>query len=241
MHIEIIPLVPQFVLYIHGIFLLDVVQIIAQLVSGFGETIYFDDLDNTVTVIGTGTSVVVRRDTSSVSVSVHRGGLGHTGKNLVINIDNVFLIQNKTLAYITHMGRVLAVSNEIEQGVAQYIVGVVDIDGHRNRRRLFLNFIVCDVFRGVGQIAFDVLQFIGVFFHEKVHDYRGVFEDKFYHTGGNKHINNRKHIFVRSLSGGPAVSTHIIYHEHGHHIRFQRFHHIVIVRHTHIGHGVMMH
>ena len=52
------------------------------------------------------------------------------------------------------------------------------------------NFIVCDVFRGVGQIALDVIQFIGVFFHEKVDDHRGVFEDKIYHTGGNKHIDD---------------------------------------------------
>ena len=92
MHIKIIPLVPQFILDIHGIFLFDVVQEISQLVGGFYKTIYFDDLYDASTCIRPCSGVIIRGYTSLISSAVSGCGLGHAGKNIILNIDYVFLV-----------------------------------------------------------------------------------------------------------------------------------------------------
>ena len=195
MHVEIVTPVAQFVLHIDGIFLFDVVQEITQLIGSFGEAVDLDDLDNgRMSPVAPCARIHVGRDASLIAHFVGRGRLRHTCEDFVVDMNHVLLIQDETFAHITHMRGVFIVGDKVEEGLPQNVVGVVHIDGHGDGRRLLFHLVIGQIFGDTGQVLLDVLQFIGVFLHEKIDDHGRVFENEIDHTGGDKHVNHGEHV-----------------------------------------------
>ena len=123
---------------------------------------------------------------------------------------------------------VFVVGDVVEKCLSQYIVLMVDIDGDGDGGGFLFDFVVRKVGGGTGQPFVDGFQFVGIILHEKPGNHRNLFEYKINDVGSDENVHHGKHVLVSGfLTLSSSLMVHRIDHQHGHHIGFERFHHIV--------------
>ena len=88
------------------------------------------------------------------------------------------------------MGSIFVISDEIEQGLSEDTVRTIDIDSDGDRGGFLFNFVVSDIFGGIGHVFFDSFDFVGIFAHEEIENGGSIFKYKIDDTGCDKNIDH---------------------------------------------------